>query len=259
MKIEANVWQKVPGSSAVEIFPIITKPTIISSNCYILAGPNAIVVIDPGASAEQAKHISEVVSGALASSVRPVLVFLTHCHQDHSQEAGAEALERGDRKLTVAYLYPWLPEVCRARFDCKLFGSIEESELVGIELANGDRIELHTDPLSTPYGARLQRQWLLLGPDERLDIYHTPGHSPCSISLRAGSLVVLGDLPFAANPGLCGLDGWNHVDLMETLRKVDWLLKTAGITVCCPGHGDCVAAEAMQEKLRLMADEARGL
>ncbi len=26
-KIEANVWQQVPGTTSVEIFPIITKPT----------------------------------------------------------------------------------------------------------------------------------------------------------------------------------------------------------------------------------------
>ena len=134
MKIEANVWQKVPGTNFIEIFPIITKPSIVSSNCYILAAPEAILIIDPGASPEQTKHISETVNAALAASHRPVLVFLTHCHQDHSQEAGGfelpagteikrfaheagvEALKRGDRNLTVAYLYPWSPEICPARF-----------------------------------------------------------------------------------------------------------------------------------------------
>jgi len=110
-----------------------------------------------------------------------------------------------------------------------------------------------------PSGAVLKRQWLPLGAGERLEIYHTPGHSPCSISLRVGSLLMLGDLPFAANPGLCGLDGWNHADLLQTLRKVDWLLEKPGITVCCPGHGYCVSAESMREKLRLMEDEARNL
>ena len=45
----------------------------------------------------------------------------------------------------------------------------------------------------------------------------------------------------------------------QTLRKVDWLLETPGITVCCPGHGYCVSAESMREKLRLMEDEARNL
>ena len=70
---------------------------------------------------------------------------------------------------------------------------------------------------------------------------------------------MLGDLPFAANPGVCGLDGWNHSDLLQTLRKVDWLLETSNITVCCPGHGYCVSAQSMREKLRLMETEASNL
>ena len=110
-----------------------------------------------------------------------------------------------------------------------------------------------------PDGATLQRQWLPLGDGNRLEIFHTPGHSPCSISLRVGSMLMLGDLPFAANPGVCGLDGWNHADLLQTLRKVDWLLETPDIIVCCPGHGYCVSAQSMREKLRLMEAEASNL
>jgi glyoxylase-like metal-dependent hydrolase (beta-lactamase superfamily II) len=274
MKIDANVWQKVPGTSAVEFFPIITKPSIVSSNCYIFAGPDAIMIIDPGASTEQTKQISRVVSDSLSASWRPVWIFLTHCHQDHSQEsgrfelppnteikrfahhAGVDALERGDRNLTVAYLYPWLPEVCRARFDCKLFGPAQNLPSFATV---SERAELRTEPVIMPDGAKWDRQWLPLGGNERVDIFHTPGHSACSISLQVGSLLVVGDLPFAANPGLCGLDGWNHAHLMETLRRVEWLLKSAGIAVCCPGHGYCVPGEAMLEKLRVMADETSGL
>ena len=110
-----------------------------------------------------------------------------------------------------------------------------------------------------PDGATLKHQWLSLGVSNRLEIYHTPGHSACSISLRVGSLLMLGDLPFAANPGVCGLDGWNHTDLLQTLRKVGWLLEMPDITVCCPGHGYCVPAQSMLEKLRLMEAEASSL
>jgi hypothetical protein len=77
--------------------------------------------------------------------------------------------------------------------------------------------------------------------------------------LRIGSLLMLGDLPFAANPGVCGLDGWNHLELLQTLHKVDWLLEMAVITVCCPGHGYCVSAQSMREKLQLMEVEASNL
>jgi glyoxylase-like metal-dependent hydrolase (beta-lactamase superfamily II) len=276
MKIEANVWQKVPGTPSVEIFPIIPKANCVSSNCYIFSAPDVLVVVDPGASPEQAQQINRILTEALAVSRRPVLVFLSHCHQDHSQEAGlelpagieikrfahqagVEALKNRDRNLTVAYLYPWNPEICSARFDGILFASSPASEPPSLEFADGGRIELHTEPIVMPDGTTLQRQWLPLGAGNRLEIYHTPGHSPCSISLRVGSLLMLGDLPFAANPGVCGLDGWNHADLLQTLHNVDWLLNTPVITACCPGHGYCVSAQSMREKLRFMEAEASNL
>ena len=276
MKIEANVWQKVPGTPSVEIFPIIPKANCVSSNCYIFSAPDALVVVDPGAIPEQTRQISRVLTDAVAVSQRPILVFLTHCHQDHSQaaglelpvgveikrfahRAGVEALKHRDRNLTTAYLYPWNPEICTARFEGILFASSPASEPAALELADGRRFELYTEPIAMPDGATLQRQWLSLGAGNRLEIYHTPGHSACSISLRVGSLLMLGDLPFAANPGVCGLDGWNHADLLQTLHKVDWLLEMPVITVCCPGHGYCVSAPSMREKLRLMEAEASNL
>ena len=276
MKIEANVWQKVPGTLSVEIFPIIPKANCVSSNCYIVSAPDALVVVDPGASAEQTRQISRILTDALIVSQRPVLIFLTHCHQDHSQEAGlelpagievkrfahqsgVEALKHRDRNLTTAYLYPWNPEICTAPFEGVLFAPSSASEPLALELIDGRRFELHTEPIAMPDGATLQRQWLSLGAGNRLEIYHTPGHSACSISLRVGSLLMLGDLPFAANPGVCGLDGWNHADLLQTLRNVDWLLEMPVITECCPGHGYCVSAQSMREKLRLMEAEASDL
>jgi glyoxylase-like metal-dependent hydrolase (beta-lactamase superfamily II) len=276
MKIETNVWQKVPGTPSVEIFPIIPKANCVSSNCYIFSAPDALVVVDPGASAAQTRQISQVLTDAVAVLQRPILIFLTHCHQDHSQEAalelpagtevkrfahqsGVDALKNGDRNLTTAYLYPWNPEICTARFEGILFAASPASEPSALQLADGRRFELYTEPIAMPDGATMQRQWLSLGAGNRLEIYHTPGHSACSISLRIGSLLMLGDLPFAANPGVCGLDGWNHAELLQTLHKVDWLLERPVITVCCPGHGYCVSAQSMREKLRLMGVEASNL
>ena len=277
MKIEANVWQKVPGAPSVEIFPIIPKANCVFSNCFIFSAPDALLVVDPGARPEQTKQINRILTDALALSQRPVLVFLTHCHQDHSQEAGnlelppgteikrfahqvgVDAMKQGDPNLTVAYLYPGNPGICSVEFEGVLFASTPASGRLVLELTNDNRIELYNEPITMPDGTTLQHQWLSLGDGNRLEIYHTPGHSPCSISARIGSLLLLGDLPFAAMPGVCGLDGWNHADLLQTLRKVDWLLEVPDITVCCPGHGYCVPAPTMREKLRIMKAEAANL
>src|SRR5262245_11083191 len=165
MKIEANVWQKVSGTPSVEIFPIIPKANCISSNCYIFSAHDALVVVDPGANREQAQQISRVLTDALMASQRPVLVFLTHCHQDHSQDAalelppgteikrfahqaGVDALKHRDRNLTTAYLYPWDPEICTARFEGILFASNLAIGPLALEFADGRRLELHTEPIA---------------------------------------------------------------------------------------------------------------
>ena len=275
--MEANTWQLVPGSDRVEIFPIISKPSILSSNCYLLSAPNALIIIDPGANPTQTAIINEVLNEAWAAKPRPVLSFLTHCHQDHSQElgsialsegieikhfaheAGVDALARGDKQLSVAYLYPWEPAVCDAPFAGCLFDARHWKEPKIISYASGETFELRGKLLNLPNGTLLKQQSISLGEGEMLEIYHTPGHTPCSISLRVGRVLLSGDISFAANPGLCGLDGWSHADLMDTLGKVDWLLQQHDIEVCCTGHGFCVPAPQMQQKLRQVEEDARGL
>jgi hypothetical protein len=149
--------------------------------------------------------------------------------------------------------------VCNAPIHCRLFspeGACEES---GLSLGRGERLEIARTPASLPDDVPLAQRSIALGDGERLDIYHTPGHTACSISLQLGALLMIGDLPFAANPGLCGLDGWNHEDLIRTLHGVDGLLDSRDIAICCPGHGYEASAAAMRDRLRLMREEARDL
>ena len=271
MDIQPNVWQPVPGTAAMQIYPIITRPSITSSNCYLLGSPTAIVVIDPGASAEQTRLLSEVVCAALAERVRPVLVILTHCHQDHSQEAsnlalpqgtevilciedsGADALETGNRELTFCCYYPWDAKICALKPAVRLFSG---QPAAAVDAAG--TVLRGADTLTRPSGP-LHREWLQLSDLDRLEIYHTPGHSDCSITLKAGEMLFLGDLPFAANPGLCGIYGWDHEALMRSIGNVDWLLDTAAITICLLGHGFAQSNETMRSNLKTMADESAGL
>ena len=44
----------------------------------------------------------------------------------------------------------------------------------------------------------LDQRSIALGDGQYLDIYPTPGHTACSISLRLGGLLMIGDVPFAA-------------------------------------------------------------
>jgi len=271
MDIQPNAWQPVPGMTAVDIYPIVTRPSIVSSNCYVLRSPSAIVVIDPGASAAQTTLVSKIVLAALAERARPVLVVLSHCHQDHSQEAsnlalppgtelilciersGADALESGNRELTFCCYYPWDPKICALKPAVRLFSGCPAGpvDAAGTVMRGGDS-------LARPSGL-LHREWLQLGDVDRLEIYHTPGHSDCSVTLKAGEMLFLGDLPFAANPGLCGIYGWNHRELMRSIDNVDWLLDTTDISTCLPGHGFTQSNEMMRSNLKAMANESIGL
>src|SRR5262245_39075170 len=209
MSLAPNTWQTVPGSRSLEIFPILAKPSIVSSNCFIVSAPNAILVVDPGASRDQTRRISDVVTAALTVSKRPVLVILTHCHQDHSQEAdrltlpagtelrrlahdvAARVLERSDRAQSCAYLYPWNPPVCNAPIHCRLFAPDGACETSGLTVGPGERLEITTGPTSLTDAVALGQRSIALGDGERLDIYHTPGHTSCSVSLRLGGLLII--------------------------------------------------------------------
>jgi hypothetical protein len=82
--------------------------------------------------------------------------------------------------------------------------------------------------------------------------YPVPGHSPCSTLLRIGDVLWVGDLPFAVDPGLVGLGGWDAEALARSLRHALWLLEREPHLICCPGHGRLQTAAEMAATLRAM-------
>ncbi len=70
--------------------------------------------------------------------------------------------------------------------------------------------------------------------DIRIDVLHTPGHTPGSISLRVGQAVITGDTLFDGGPGRTSASG----DLETILASIDArLLSLPAATVVLPGHG----------------------
>jgi glyoxylase-like metal-dependent hydrolase (beta-lactamase superfamily II) len=209
--IEHGRWQPVPGAPGIDIFPIITRPSVTCSNCYLLRTPDELMVIDPGGSAEQTAWINRLLREALAQKARRVLTFLTHCHQDHAQgaghlqavgdvpvavcahEAGARALEAGDPLLTTAFLSPGEDRLYRGPIAVTLFAAPDLARGASTELRLPDSgvLRLDTSRLALAPGRVLQRQRLRLAGGNWLELYHTPGHSACSITLGVGELLFL--------------------------------------------------------------------
>jgi len=88
----------------------------------------------------------------------------------------------------------------------------------------------------------LAQEQILFGAGPALEVYHTPGHSPDSICLRMGGLLFIGDVLFAANPGIAGICGWDQSALIRSLDGIDALFADGGIEFVLPGHGRVITA-----------------
>ena len=201
---------------------------------------------------------------------RPVVIYLTHIHLDHCfqlrrcredrglgriivavQEKGAEALEAQDGRLTLAGLLG--KDLFSFRSDVRLLSN-EDILMKGVK-----KLELEGTPFSYSTTATkmagdqdLISQQVSLGGGDLLEIYPLPGHSPDSICLKAGSILFLGDLFFAPNPGTAGAYGWSQPDLLASIERVLWVLDQKEINLCCPGHGRAIDADQARSTLRSM-------
>ena len=268
--IQSKTLSPVRGTRRTEIIPHIRKIDLMSSNSYILSGENQIALIDPGALDEQWDILTDRMLDLIEEKERPVVIYLTHVHLDHCfqlrrcredrrlgrlvvavQEKGAEALEAQDGRLTLAGLLG--KDLFSFRSDVRLLSN-EDILMKGVK-----KLELECTPFSYFTTATkmagdqdLISQQVSLGGGDLLEIYPLPGHSPDSICLKAGSILFLGDLFFAPNPGTAGAYGWSQPDLLASIERVLWILDQKEINLCCPGHGRAIDADQARRTLRSM-------
>ena len=79
--------------------------------------------------------------------------------------------------------------------------------------------------------------------DQKLSIFHVPGHSPGSIAFynEAENVVFSGDVLFNGSIGRTDLPKGNHEQLLESIRKNIFTLP--GRTIVYPGHGPATTVE----------------
>jgi glyoxylase-like metal-dependent hydrolase (beta-lactamase superfamily II) len=157
--------------------------------------------------AHDLEAVADVVRGR-----RVVAVACTHAHDDHVRHA-PDAGERFDAPvlLNPADIEVW-------------------------ELTHRDR---------APDGVLEDRQVLHVGGVD-VQVLHTPGHSPGSVSLYVPALstVFTGDTLFAGGPGATGRSFSDFPTIIASIR--DRLLRLPAETVVRTGHGDSttIGAEA---------------
>lgn len=182
----------------------------LACNCYVVGDEvtRQAIIVDPGGDAD------DLVEVLVRDRLTVVAIVATHAHFDHliaaerlREVTGAPFhMHSGDRPLL-----DWYAESARLFLGVDLGPPPE----VDTDLAEGDR--------------------LLVSEDEGLEVLHTPGHSPGSISLLSGDLLFSGDTLFAGGIGRSDLPGGSGGTLVSSIENK--LFRLSDEVVVLPGHG----------------------
>jgi glyoxylase-like metal-dependent hydrolase (beta-lactamase superfamily II) len=275
--VEPMISQPVQGTRNVTIYPYLRKIDLMSSNSYLLSSPGQIALIDPGGLESQIKRLEEEVQILQDEMPRPVVVYLTHVHIDHwsqlkqgktcrelskaflaVQETGAEALETNDPQMTLSTLLD--KPMTTVPVDIRLLSSLDKTKACGNSLdLKGWTFDYVTKSRLIAENVVLYSQVVPMGNGDDLEIYDTPGHSPDGVCIRVGSILFVGDVFFAPNPGMAGAYGWSQKDLMQSILKILWILENEKILICGSGHGRLIDAQTAHKTLEIMYSDAASL
>jgi len=188
---------------------------ITATNCYVVGCEQTRegVVIDPGG------HPDRIGQAIEESGVTVRYVLNTHCHFDHM---GANADVLAATGALLALHAADLP-ILQARGGATWFGvPVKASPPPDVELVDGQTLEVGT---------------------LRLQVMHTPGHSPGSVTfyLQEEAAAFDGDVLFAMGIGRTDLPGGDWDTLMRSIREVLFTLPDE--TALYPGHGPSTTVE----------------
>ena len=175
-------------------------------NCYILQLDSANIIIDPGADFNIIKRFFD------DKNARPDMILNTHGHYDH---IGAVP-ELVDEYGIPFYIHEAEEEIITdPAKNCSSFIDGNELSLKSYNLISSKDIDIFAG----------------MG----VEIIHTPGHTPGSIIIAAGSSLFSGDLLFNGGIGRTDLPGGNASDIK---RSLGGLKKLDGSLAVYPGHGE---------------------
>ncbi len=201
----------------------------LACNCYIVGDPDSkqAVVIDPGG---DIRRISDVLE---RDGLSVTAIVATHAHFDHL--LAAEEL----RQLTGA---PFLMHDA----DKPLLDWYEESGRMFLGLEVGPPPAIDT--------AAGEGDVLRAGSTE-LQIIHTPGHSPGSITLAGADALFSGDTLFAGSIGRSDLPGGDGDTLLGVIREK--LFAYDDDVEVYPGHGPSTTVGAERRSNPFVGERSR--
>jgi glyoxylase-like metal-dependent hydrolase (beta-lactamase superfamily II) len=188
----------------------ITTITVgpFAMNCYLVGDEvtRQAIIIDPGA---ESKRLIEKIT---SDHWQLLYIVNTHCHIDHTAEAG---VIQKHFKIPFYIHKQELPLLDSLIEQGELFGiTVKEIPVVSSFLQDGDKLQVGQ----------------LNG-----TVLYTPGHSPGGISLLFGNHVFVGDCLFQDSIGRTDLYGGNYEQLIESITNK--LLSLNDNTKVYSGHG----------------------
>lgn len=175
-------------------------------NCYAVYDQREAVIVDPGGTSQ------EVLDFLQEQKLRVVAIINTHGHADHIagnawfvEQTGAPVLIHSEEEAYLADTALNLAHMIRQDFR-----PLKADRL----LREGDIIEVGGG---------------------KLEVLHTPGHSPGGISLYSPGFVLSGDTMFKSSVGRWDLPMGDLAVLQESLLR---LARLPLDTIVYPGHGD---------------------
>jgi hydroxyacylglutathione hydrolase len=190
-------WQRVPLGP-------------LSTNAYILTNEKKeCVVFDPGGDGQK------LISILNRQGLKPVAILLTHAHFDH---IGA------------------VDEV-RNHYGIKVYIHELEKNWLGDSSLNGSRFFMGNEVRINEADVLLKEEGKLTVGAFTFELFHTPGHSPGSVSFyhEEAEVVFAGDALFAGSIGRTDLPGGNSEQLLSSIHKK--LLTLPEETIVLSGHG----------------------
>jgi glyoxylase-like metal-dependent hydrolase (beta-lactamase superfamily II) len=180
----------------------------VATNCYVVVDESEKIgaIVDPG---DEPARIMSVVSEL---GVEIVYLINTHGHVDH---IGAN---QAVKSRTGVPLMIHSADVVMLTSPAKNL-----STLMGIEI------------VSPPADRALEEGDTIMFGNVRLEVVHTPGHSPGSICLFGDGVVFSGDTLFFDSIGRTDFPGSSYEEIISSIRDVLVPLPD-GVTVY-PGHG----------------------
>jgi glyoxylase-like metal-dependent hydrolase (beta-lactamase superfamily II) len=191
------------------ILDVIVKKLVvgpIASNCYIVGSEETKegIIIDPGADAY------DIMAAVEKAGLTIKLIILTHRHPDHVGAATQVKQMTGADIAAHLECARYLPQSPSYVYESPYEGAPKPERI----LKEGDSIDIG---------------------GLHFTVLHTPGHTPCGISIYGEGHVFTGDTLFNYGIGRYDLIDGDYDALMQGIKTK--LLTLPPETIVHPGHG----------------------